>query len=65
MVFDGVNAVFQHSHQLTTIKQLVEQVTKATVDILVEQIASPDNPAQLRIRTGSLIQGEAVWPALD
>ncbi len=61
--FDGVNAVFWHSYQLTTIKQPVEQMTKAAVDILLEQIASPENPAQLRVWSGSLIEGNTVGPA--
>jgi DNA-binding LacI/PurR family transcriptional regulator len=61
--FDGVNAVFWHSYQLTTIKQPVEQMTKAAVDILLEQIASPENPAQLRVWSGSLIEGSTVGPA--
>jgi DNA-binding LacI/PurR family transcriptional regulator len=61
--FDGVNAVFWHSYQLTTVKQPIEQMTKAAVDILLEQIASPENPAQLRVWSGSLIQGNTVGPA--
>jgi len=61
--FDGVNAVFWHSYQLTTVKQPIEQMTKAAVDILLEQIASPENPAQLRVWSGSLIEGNTVGPA--
>jgi DNA-binding LacI/PurR family transcriptional regulator len=61
--FDGVNAVFWNSYQLTTIKQPVEQMTKSAVDILLEQIASPENPAQLRVWSGSLIEGNTVGPA--
>ena len=60
--FDGVNAVFWHSYQLTTVKQPIEQMTKAAVDILVEQIATPDNPAQLRVWSGALVQGKTVAP---
>ena len=58
--FDGVNAVFWHSYQLTTVKQPIEQMTKAAVDILLEQIALPENPAQLRVWSGTLIQGNTV-----
>lgn len=61
--FDGVNAVFWHSYQLTTIKQPVEQMTKSAVDILLEQIASPENPPQLRVWSGALIEGNTVGPA--
>ena len=60
--FDGVNAVFWHSYQLTTVKQPLEQMTKAAVDILLEQIESPENPAQLRVWSGSLIEGNTVGP---
>lgn len=60
--FDGVNAVFWHSYQLTTVKQPLEQMTKAAVDILLEQIESPENPAQLRVWSGSLIKGNTVGP---
>lgn len=61
--FDGVNAVSWHSYQLTTVKQPLEQMTKAAVDILLEQIESPENPAQLRVWSGSLIEGNTVGPA--
>jgi DNA-binding LacI/PurR family transcriptional regulator len=60
--FDGVNAVFWYSYQLTTVKQPLEQMTKAAVDILLEQIESPENPAQLRLWSGSLIEGNTVGP---
>ena len=60
--FDGVNAVFWHSYQLTTIKQPLEQMTKAAVDILLEQIESPENPAQLRLWSGTFIKGNTVGP---
>jgi DNA-binding LacI/PurR family transcriptional regulator len=38
-------------------------MTKAAVDILLEQIASPENPAQLRVWSGALIEGNTVGPA--
>ncbi|WP_435275392.1 LacI family DNA-binding transcriptional regulator [Psychrobium sp. nBUS_13] len=61
--FDGVAAVAWHSYQLTTIKQPLEQMTKAAVEILLEQIESPDDPAQLRVWSGSLLEGKTVGPA--
>lgn len=61
--FDGVSAVAWHSYQLTTVKQPLELMTKAAVDILLEQIETPDNPAQLRVWSGSLIEGNTVGPA--
>lgn len=61
--FDGVNSVAWHSYRLTTVKQPLEQMTKAAVDILLEQIETPDNPAQLRVWSGSLIEGNTVGPA--
>ncbi|TLU66916.1 LacI family transcriptional regulator [Thalassotalea litorea] len=63
--FDGVSAVAWHSYRLTTVKQPLEQMTKAAVDILLEQIESPDNPAQLRVWSGTLIPGNTVAPAKD
>jgi len=61
--FDGISAVAWHSYQLTTIKQPLQQLTKAAVDILLEQIESPDNPAQIRVWSGNLIEGQTVGPA--
>ncbi len=61
--FDGVSAVAWHSYRLTTIKQPLEQMTKAAVDILLEQIETPENPAQLRVWSGSLVTGNTVGPA--
>jgi DNA-binding LacI/PurR family transcriptional regulator len=61
--FDGVNAASWQSYKLTTIKQPIEQMVKSAVDILLEQIASPENPAQLRVWSGALVQGNTVGPA--
>jgi DNA-binding LacI/PurR family transcriptional regulator len=61
--FDGVNAASWKSYKLTTIKQPIEQMIKSAVDILLEQIASPENPAQLRVWSGALVQGNTVGPA--
>lgn len=61
--FDGVNPASWLSYKLTTIKQPIEQMVKSAVDILLEQIASPENPAQLRVWSGALVQGNTVGPA--
>lgn len=61
--FDGIGASQWHSYQLTTIKQPIEQMTKAAVDILLEQIESPDTPTQLRLWSGALIEGDSVAKA--
>lgn len=61
--FDGVSAVSWHSYQLTTVKQPIEQMTKAAVDTLLEQIESPENPGQLRVWSGSLVRGNTIGPA--
>jgi DNA-binding LacI/PurR family transcriptional regulator len=37
-------------------------MTKAAVDILLEQIESPENPAQLRLWSGAFIEGNTVGP---
>ena len=61
--FDGIDASAWHSYQLTTIKQPIEQMTKAAVDILLEKISSPEDPAQMRVWAGKLIAGKSVASA--
>lgn len=58
--FDGVHSVAWHSYQLTTIRQPLEPMTKAAVDILLEQIENPDNPPQSRVWPGTLIEGNTI-----
>lgn len=61
--FDGVETASWQSYKLTTIKQPIEQMIKSAVDILLEQIASPENPSQLRVWSGALVKGNTVGPA--
>ncbi|MFC3122474.1 LacI family DNA-binding transcriptional regulator [Agaribacter flavus] len=61
--FDGINPANWYSYQLTTIKQPIEQMTKAAIDILIEQIEDPTSPAQLRMWSGKLIEGNSVAKA--
>lgn len=58
--FDGIDASSWHGYQLTTIKQPIEQMTKAAVDILLEKINSPENPAQMRVWAGKLVTGKSI-----
>lgn len=61
--FDGINAATWYSYQVTTIKQPISQMTKAAVDILLDQIENPDNPAETRFWSGSLVEGTSVAAA--
>lgn len=57
--FDGIHAAFWTGYELTTIRQPVNQMAKAAVDILMERIESPENPPEKRVLVGTLIQGKS------
>ena len=61
--FDGISAATWHSYQLTTVRQPILQMTKAAVDILLQQIDNPDDPAETRCWTGELIIGNTIAEA--
>lgn len=61
--FDGINAATWYSYQITTIRQPISQMTKAAVDILLDQIENPDYPAETRFWSGSLVEGGSVATA--
>jgi DNA-binding LacI/PurR family transcriptional regulator len=58
--FDGVPSSSWFKYQLTTIRQPLEQLTKAAVDVLIERIENPDSPPEARVLTGMLIKGNSV-----
>lgn len=58
--FDGIASSFWESYQVTTVKQPVEQLVKAAVDMLIEHIEHPDSPPEARVLTGTLIKGNSV-----
>lgn len=57
--FDGVEPAAWPSYRLTTIRQPVRRMTEAAVTMLLERIASPELPPEVRSFTGSLIEGRS------
>ena len=55
--FDGIHAAFWTGYELTTVRQPVNQMAKAAVDILMERVDSPDFPPEKRMLAGALIRG--------
>ena len=58
--FDGITSSAWQSYQITTIKQPVEQLVKAAVEVLLDHIENPDAPPEARVLTGTLIKGNSV-----
>jgi len=58
--FDGINASSWYNYQITTVQQPMKQLTKAAVDILMERIENPQAAAEVRVFTGSLIEGNSI-----
>ena len=57
--FDGVGPAAWPSYRLTTVRQPVRRMTDAAVTMLLERIANPDLPPEVRSFTGSLIEGRS------
>jgi len=57
--FDGVEPAAWPSYRLTTIRQPVKRMTDAAVTMLLERIANPKLPPEVRSFTGSLIAGRS------
>ncbi len=55
--FDGIHAAFWSGYELTTVRQPVDQMARAAVNILMERIEHPDSPPEKRVLAGSLITG--------
>lgn len=55
--FDGVGPAAWASYRLTTVRQPVNRMTEAAVSMLLERVADPDLPPEVRTLTGTLIPG--------
>ena len=58
--FDGIHAAFWTGYDLTTVRQPVNQMAKAAVDILMERVENPETPPEKRVLAGSLFKGSSV-----
>ncbi|MEW6999140.1 LacI family DNA-binding transcriptional regulator [Colwelliaceae bacterium BS250] len=58
--FDGISPASWFTYQLTTVKQPMEQLTKAAVDMLIERIENPDSSPESRVLSGTFIEGKSV-----
>lgn len=56
--FDGILAAFWSGYELTTVRQPVNQMAKAAVDILMERIENPSAQPEKRVLAGTLIKGK-------
>jgi DNA-binding LacI/PurR family transcriptional regulator len=57
--FDGIHAALWTGYELTTVRQPVNQMAKAAVDILMDRIENPDDPPEKRVLAGTLIRGKS------
>ena len=57
--FDGVGPATWPSYRLTTIRQPVRRMTEAAVTMLLERIANPELPPEVRNFSGALIEGRS------
>jgi DNA-binding LacI/PurR family transcriptional regulator len=57
--FDGIHIAFWSGYELTTIRQPVNQMANAAVDILMERIDNPEAPPEKRVLAGSLVKGKS------
>ncbi|WP_174291321.1 LacI family DNA-binding transcriptional regulator [Sphingomonas bacterium] len=61
--FDGTATGRLHSYDVTTIRQPVERMTEAAAAMLIERIAAPDLPPEIRSFAGKLIAGSTAMLA--
>lgn len=57
--FDGIHAAFWTGYDLTTVRQPVNQMAKAAVDILLERVEDPAVPPEKRVLAGTLFKGSS------
>jgi DNA-binding LacI/PurR family transcriptional regulator len=57
--FDGIHAAFWTGYDLTTVRQPVNQMAKAAVDILMERVEDPSAPPEKRVLSGKLFKGSS------
>jgi DNA-binding LacI/PurR family transcriptional regulator len=63
--FDGVGPAAWPSYRLTTIRQPVRRMTDAAVTMLLERIANPKLPPEVRSFSGQLIEGRSARLATE
>lgn len=57
--FDGVAPAGWDSYRLSTIRQPVRRMTQAAVEMILERIADPELPPEVRTFTGAPVAGES------
>ena len=57
--FDGVGPAAWASYQLTTVRQPVNRMTEGAVAMLLERVADPELPPEVRTFAGKLIEGRS------
>jgi DNA-binding LacI/PurR family transcriptional regulator len=57
--FDGIHVAFWSGYELTTVRQPVNQMAKAAVEILMERIENAEAPPEKRVLAGTLIEGSS------
>ncbi len=57
--FDGVAPSTWASYRLTTIRQPVQRMAEAALNLLMERVANPRLPPEMRLLAGQLIQGNS------
>ena len=55
--FDGVAPAMWASYRVSTVRQPVRRMTEAAVSMLVERIADPDLPPEVRTFAGAFVEG--------
>jgi DNA-binding LacI/PurR family transcriptional regulator len=55
--FDGVAPSTWSSYRLTTIRQPVQRMAAAALSLLMERVANPRLPPEMRLLAGQLIEG--------
>jgi DNA-binding LacI/PurR family transcriptional regulator len=57
--FDGMYAAYWTGYELTTVRQPVNQMAKAAVNILIDRIENPESPPEKRVLSGQFIRGNS------
>ena len=57
--FDGVGPSTWSSYRLTTVRQPVQRMAEAALNLLMERVANPRLPPEMRLLTGQLVEGNS------
>lgn len=60
--FDGLGAASLPSYQITTIRQPIEQMFKATINAMIDQIGEPTLPPSRILIQGTFVSGKTAQP---